>query len=179
MRDTQHELGGYPGVAPVAQYGAEPTSMMRLGWSDAGVIVPWVVWKQFDDKQIIDESWVSMEKYLDHLNETKYDHNVNSDQNGNYQWGDYFRTHPMTNERISHFNEAAKNNHFNAFSPLDAELAMIKAKFSAFMLDTAKVKRLYPAGKNDAPSSYAHAVLDFRLGNVAEARKALYAVLMS
>ncbi len=82
---------------------------------------------------------------------------------------DYFRTHPMTNERISHFNEAAKNNHFNAFSPLDAELAMIKAKFSAFMLDTAKVKRLYPAGKNDAPSRYAHAVLDFRLGNVAEA----------
>ena len=24
MRDTQHELGGYPGVAPVAQYGAAP-----------------------------------------------------------------------------------------------------------------------------------------------------------
>ena len=24
MRDTQTELGGYPGVAPLAQYGAEP-----------------------------------------------------------------------------------------------------------------------------------------------------------
>jgi len=27
--------------------------MNRLGWSDAGVIVPWVVWKQFGDTQII------------------------------------------------------------------------------------------------------------------------------
>ena len=95
MRDTQHELGGYPGVAPVAQYGAEPTSMMRLGWSDAGVIVPWVVWKQFDDKQIINESWASMEKYLDHLDETKYDHKANSDQNGNYQWGDWLSYEPL------------------------------------------------------------------------------------
>ncbi|MBR4755986.1 MAG: family 78 glycoside hydrolase catalytic domain, partial [Bacteroidales bacterium] len=35
MRDTQTELGGFPGVAPLAQYGAENTSMMRLGWADA------------------------------------------------------------------------------------------------------------------------------------------------
>ena len=82
---------------------------------------------------------------------------------------DYFRTHPMTTERISHFNEAAKSNNFSAANPLDANLAMIKAKLAAFMLDTAKVKRLYPATKNDAPARYAHAVLDFRLGNVAEA----------
>ena len=49
MRDTQSPAGGFPGVAPWAQYGAEPQSMMRLGWSDAGVIVPWVIWKQFGD----------------------------------------------------------------------------------------------------------------------------------
>lgn len=71
MRDSQHELGGFPGVAPLAQYGNE---MTRLGWSDAGVIVPWVVWKQFDDTSIIDENWSAMEKYLNHLNETKFDH---------------------------------------------------------------------------------------------------------
>lgn len=40
MRDTQKESGGYPGVAPVAQYGAAPTDMTRLGWADAGIIVP-------------------------------------------------------------------------------------------------------------------------------------------
>lgn len=56
MRDTQSPTGAYPGVAPLAQYGASPTDMNRLGWSDAGVIVPWVVWKQFGDTQIIDEN---------------------------------------------------------------------------------------------------------------------------
>lgn len=89
MRDTQSELGGYPGVAPQAQYGAENTSMMRVGWADAGVIVPWTIWKQFDDKQIVEESWESMEKYMNHVNETKYDHKTLSAENGNYQWADW------------------------------------------------------------------------------------------
>jgi len=89
MRDTQNELGGYPGVAPIAQYGAEPTSMMRLGWSDAGVIVPWTVWKQFGDTSIIDECWASMELNLKHIAETKYRHDLLTAENGNYQWGDW------------------------------------------------------------------------------------------
>jgi len=89
MRDTQNELGGYPGVAPLAQYGAEPTSMMRLGWSDAGIICPWTVWKQFGDTSIIDECWESMELNMKHITETKYDHTALVAENGNFQWGDW------------------------------------------------------------------------------------------
>ena len=81
---------------------------------------------------------------------------------------DYFRTHPMTTERISHFNEASKNNNFSAASPLDKDLAMIKAKLAAFMLDTVKARRLYPQNRNDMPAQYAHAILDFRAGKVAD-----------
>lgn len=89
MRDTQSPLGGFPGVAPLAQYGAEPTSMCRVGWSDAGVIVPWTVWKQFGDTVIVNDCWNSMEKYMDHLNATKYDHTALAAENGNYQWADW------------------------------------------------------------------------------------------
>ena len=89
MRDTQTDLGGYPGVAPFAQYGANGTDMMRVGWADAGVIVPWTVWKQFGDTKIIDESWASMEKFMNHVAETKYDHNALKAENGNYQWADW------------------------------------------------------------------------------------------
>ena len=60
MRDTQKASGGYPGVAPDAHYGAFPSDMTRLGWADAGVIVPWVVWKQFGDTKIVDDNWDSM-----------------------------------------------------------------------------------------------------------------------
>ena len=95
MRDTQSALGGYPGVAPFAQYGASDGDMMRVGWADAGVIVPWTVWKQFGDKKIVDESWESMEKFMNHVNETKYDHNALKAENNNYQWADWLSYEPL------------------------------------------------------------------------------------
>lgn len=84
--DSQGETGGFPGVAPLSQYGND---MTRLGWSDAGVIVPWTIWKQFGDKEIVELSWDAMEKYMSHINETRYDHNTLIGENGNYQWADW------------------------------------------------------------------------------------------
>lgn len=95
LRDTQSETGAYPGVAPFAQYGASPTDMMRVGWADAGVIVPWVVWKQFGDKTIIDENWEAMDKYIRHVNESRYDHWALASENGNYQWADWLSYEPL------------------------------------------------------------------------------------
>ena len=93
MRDSQSELGGFAGVAPLAHYGSDAT--MRLGWTDAGVIVPWVVWKQFGDTQIIDECWDSMVLFMNHVDETKYDHNALKAENGNYQWADWLSYEPL------------------------------------------------------------------------------------
>ena len=95
MRDTQTELGGFPGVAPLAQYGAEPTSMMRLGWADAGIIVPWTIWKQFGDTGIVEENWESMDLFMNHINDNKYDHIALSAENGNYQWADWLSYEPL------------------------------------------------------------------------------------
>lgn len=92
MRDTQSPEGGFPGVAPLAQYGGE---MNRVGWADAGVIVPWTIWKQFGDKMMIDESWLSMERFMKRINETKYDHKALLSDNGNYQWADWLSYEPL------------------------------------------------------------------------------------
>ena len=81
----------------------------------------------------------------------------------------YFRTHPLTNERISHFKEAEKTNHYPSTHKLDGKLAMVKAKIAAFLLDKDKVKRMYPETDNSAPARYARAVLAFRLGNIPQA----------
>lgn len=90
--DSQGETGGFPGVAPLSQYGND---MTRLGWSDAGVIVPWTIWKQFGDKEIVELSWDAMEKYMSHINETRYDHNTLIGENGNYQWADWLNYEPL------------------------------------------------------------------------------------
>ena len=92
MRDSQNELGGFPGVAPFAQYGNEK---MRLGWADAGIIVPWTIWKQFGDKQIVDENWDAMNLFMNHIYETKYNHESLIEENGNYQWADWLSYEPL------------------------------------------------------------------------------------
>ncbi|MBP9998021.1 MAG: family 78 glycoside hydrolase catalytic domain, partial [Bacteroidales bacterium] len=92
MRDSQSELGGYPGVAPTAQYGDD---MMRFGWADAGIICPWTIWKQFGDTGIIDESWDSMVRFMNHVNETKYDHKTLTAENRYYQWADWLSYEPL------------------------------------------------------------------------------------
>ena len=93
VRDTQSPQGGYPGVAPWGQYG--DAGMMRLGWADAGIIVPWTVWKQFADIGIINEHWESMQRFMTHINETHYDHQALSAENGNYQWADWLSYEPL------------------------------------------------------------------------------------
>jgi alpha-L-rhamnosidase len=92
IRDSQSETGGFPGVAPTAQYGNE---MMRLGWADAGVIVPWTLWKQFGVPEIVEDNWAAMEKFMDHVAETKYDHYALREENGNYNWADWVGYEPL------------------------------------------------------------------------------------
>ncbi len=92
MRDSQSGTGAFPGVAPTAQYGGD---MMRLGWADAGIIVPWTVWKQFGDASIIDENWDAMTKFFTHVEENKYDHTALAAENGNYQWADWLSYEPL------------------------------------------------------------------------------------
>ena len=95
MRDTQSPLGGFPGVAPFGQYCSDERSMMRVGWADAGIIVPWTVWKQFADPSIIEENWQAMDRYMQHVNDTHYEHVALSAENANYQWGDWLSYEPL------------------------------------------------------------------------------------
>jgi len=92
LRDSQAPDGGMPGVAPTAQYGNE---MSRLGWADAAVIVPWVIWKQFGDTDIIQENWNAMDKFITHIGDVKYDHDALKNDNQDYQWADWLSYEPL------------------------------------------------------------------------------------
>ncbi len=69
MRDCQDKRGGYPSVAPIAQFANEP---FKFGWADAGVIVPYVVWRHFGDTQIVEENWDAMMRFMKTIDEKKY-----------------------------------------------------------------------------------------------------------
>jgi len=69
LRDTRCINGGYPSAAPFAQYGYET---FNQGWADAGVILPWMIWKQFGDREIVVENYEAMKRFVRKLDETKY-----------------------------------------------------------------------------------------------------------
>lgn len=85
-RDSQHERGGFPSVAPFAQYGNES---MRVGWADAGIIVPYTMWKQFGDTRIVKENLAAMEKFMAYVEETKYELAAIKNDCRNGQYGDW------------------------------------------------------------------------------------------
>ena len=148
MRDTQSPTGAFPGVAPLAQYGAGDGKgngdMMRLGWADAGIIVPWTVWKQFGDNDIINENWESMDRFMDHIYETKYEHNVMVGENGNYQWADWLSYEPLEScSGRSHENGKPKPDAVVYWNYLSASYWAIDA---GMMADMAKA-----SGRDAAP----------------------------
>ena len=85
VQDSQHEKGGFPGVAPFTHRCGE---FMRHGWSDAGVVVPYVMWLQFGSTSIVDDNWDAMVRFLERVAETKY-RTEKLPECGMYQWNDW------------------------------------------------------------------------------------------
>jgi len=63
-RDAQGENGSIPSVIPkkaVSDADAGPA------WSDATIICPWTIYLCYNDKQILEEHYASMQRYVDYL----------------------------------------------------------------------------------------------------------------
>ena len=136
MRDTQNKIGGFPSVAP---WGALGDSHMRFGWADAGIIVPWAAWKQFGDTRIIEENWTSMDKFMNHINETKYDHNTLIKENRGSQYADWVSYEPFETYFKKHLKPNSKEKlpeAINYWNFLSACYWVIDAEY---MADMAKV----------------------------------------
>ena len=100
MRDTQVESGSFLSVAPLGPNGREP---MRFGWSDAGIMVPWMMWKQFADVDIIKENWEAMERYIEHVADTRYYYPLIAEEAGNSQYADWLSFEPIESAGRSAF----------------------------------------------------------------------------
>lgn len=106
MCDSQDKMGGFASVAPYAQYGNQ---CMRFGWADAGIIVPYQMWKQFGDLKIIHQNLAAMEKYVERCAETKYDFHATRSQNAGYQYADW-----LSYERVDGKNKVEYWNYLGA-----------------------------------------------------------------
>ncbi|HET9614988.1 MAG TPA: family 78 glycoside hydrolase catalytic domain, partial [Candidatus Limnocylindrales bacterium] len=63
LADAQLPSGAYPDVAP--RVGV--TGAGNAGWADAGVLVPWFVYRQTGDRRVLERQYESMRRYLGYL----------------------------------------------------------------------------------------------------------------
>jgi alpha-L-rhamnosidase len=69
VRVAQRRTGGFPDVTPYEQrWDGSP------GWADAGVILPWTLYRKYADTGVIDENWDAMERWLAWLAANNPDH---------------------------------------------------------------------------------------------------------
>ena len=64
VRAGQTPDGGFPSVTP------QPLSfpaMVTSGWSDAGVIIPWTLYRRYGETRVIEENWQAMEGWLRYM----------------------------------------------------------------------------------------------------------------
>jgi alpha-L-rhamnosidase len=83
VMESQRPSGTFPGYCPFPfQTGWD----FGTAWCDAGVIVPWTVWRAYDDTRIIERSWRSMTRFMDWRQSTST--NFLGIAHGN-DWGDW------------------------------------------------------------------------------------------
>ena len=83
----------------------------------------------------------------------------------------YFRTHPVTRERISFFEEKAKNSKIHGKDKLQDEFEMVKAKLYSFLQPPHKTFKYYPTSNKSKPATYAHSIAYFKQLNIKMAIK--------
>jgi len=69
VMDSQFETGEFSDVSPRGMP-FEPRFWNAPGWADAGLIVPWRMYENYDDLQALDRHYISMKKYVDRILET-------------------------------------------------------------------------------------------------------------
>lgn len=79
-----------------------------------------------------------------------------------YEEVDYFRTHPMSAERLSFFQNSIQKNGGSTKSAYDEDFLFVQAKLTAFLLPIDRVLKKYPATDKSAPAKYAHSIVKFR-----------------
>ncbi len=74
----------------------------------------------------------------------------------------YFRTHPLSQERLTFFEDAAKRLPARSASPLQERFERVKAKFSAYLNPPERTLRTYPAADQRPAARYARAIAYFK-----------------
>jgi alpha-L-rhamnosidase len=74
VEDAQSREGAFPDVAPLLTgSGLMDLSRGAPAWGDAGIIVPWTIYRTYDDTRIVERHYDAMARWMDYLHEANPD----------------------------------------------------------------------------------------------------------
>jgi alpha-L-rhamnosidase len=85
VEDAQSPEGAFPDVAPLLR--GSGLLDLRWGapaWGDAGVIVPWTIYRTYDDRRIVERHYKAMVRWMEYLHEANPDLIRNNRMGNNY-----------------------------------------------------------------------------------------------
>lgn len=80
--DSQLPQGNFADHAPTY----EPGDNWNVGWSDAGIICPWLAWRTYGDTYLIREHYAAMRRCIEGQIDTAHDHRRGPDKIGHGDW---------------------------------------------------------------------------------------------
>lgn len=107
IRDTQKPSGEIPVICPDGWMGGSDY-YNRFGWSDAAVIIPYTLWQQTGQREILERSYDSMKGFVTSIASNYYATATNSWQFADWlsfeQWETWRAWHTQSPERTSWWN---------------------------------------------------------------------------
>ena len=74
VEDAQSSEGAFPDVAPLLTgSGLMDLSRGAPAWGDAGIIVPWTIYRTYDDTRIVERHYDAMARWMEYLHEANPD----------------------------------------------------------------------------------------------------------
>lgn len=65
VQESQRSFGAYPDYAPYPMTHGGAGKTFGSGWTDAGIICPWTIWKIYGDTRLLAEHWTSMSRFME------------------------------------------------------------------------------------------------------------------
>ncbi len=85
----------------------------------------------------------------------------------------YFRTHPVTRERITFFESLVQGNKAPENSKYQEDFLRVQAKLFAFLNSPQATRQKYPASDKSVPARYARVIADFKQLKIPSAQKGI------
>jgi len=67
LNDAQDDEGAYPPIAPKPDLGVGPLYAGASGWADAGILIPYNLYKRYGDVRVLQMYYPNMVRYIEYL----------------------------------------------------------------------------------------------------------------